>query len=258
MVYNELVDLDKLIIDYVTESGLRKKKFPNAEKIYPSDISWQRVRIRHDDVKYCTSDDYKKPSASILFSSTFENNTNKPQVYTLKTERTTSSTCTFNLSKAYCLSNNIGLKVTAPYIEAGAGLQRDMTVEKMNEDTFTQQMVWAVDNQVSVPSGYKTKADLVIVEKEYAGTFTMAVHYSGQINVVIRSKNSTGTFSVDVTDIFDEENGFTVNDDVATFICQGSCKCRYGVEQSVKLTQEKIPGFRKLENGIEEIELIDA
>ena len=114
--------------------------------------------------------------------------------------------------------------------------------------------VFVCNFQVSVPTGYKTKADLVILEKEYEGTFTCDVHYSGKINVVLRNKEKSGTLTVDVTDVFNEDNGFTVEDDVSTFTFHGSCKCRYGIEQSVKLTQEKIKGFHsKLENGFEDI-----
>lgn len=256
MVQNPLVDLTDLVINYIENSALKKRKFPNAEKIKSSDISWLHVRIRHDDAKYVSTGESSKPSASILFSSTFENNTKDPQVYTLKTERTTNSLCTYNLNRAYSYGKEISIKLNPPYLEAGAGFQKEMRVEKMNEHTFMQQLTWSVDNQVSVPSGYKTKADLVILEKEYEGHFTRAIHYSGSINVMIQGKDNSGTMTADVTDIFDRDAGFQVENGVSTFICEGACKCRYGVEQSVKLTQSQIT--QDLENGIEHSETTNS
>ena len=49
-----------------------------------------------------------------------------------------------------------------PIIEANAGFHGEMSMEKGVNQTFEQELAWSVDNEIEVPSGHVTKADLVI------------------------------------------------------------------------------------------------
>lgn len=47
-------------------------------------------------------------------------------------------------------------------IEANAGFHGEMSMEKGVNETFEQELTWTVDNEIEVPSGHVTTAELVI------------------------------------------------------------------------------------------------
>nr|KAG5709605.1 hypothetical protein BaRGS_001655 [Batillaria attramentaria] len=183
-------------------------------------------------------------------SANFSNDTPKPQRYTLRTERRTKSTCNVALNKTYTVGASIEIKLTPPnpIIEANAGFHGEMSMEKGVNETFEQELAWTVDNEIEVPPGHMTKADLVIKEDEFDGEFTIESKFEGKVVVTYETKKQrehVATVVRNVKSFLNKENGFKTDDEGRPcFVTKGKCKCRFGIEQNVLLKQTTLPSSK--------------
>ncbi|XP_052243764.1 uncharacterized protein LOC127853347 isoform X2 [Dreissena polymorpha] len=238
----ELLDLEELVRVWVNDFPLDKSQRKDADDIVSTDINWKHVRIHHGNTEYYDQVKQSTPKTHVLFTAHFTNDTDQEQVYTLKTERTTKSTCNIMMEKCYTIGFNLEIKLCPPnpVIQANAGFKGEMSVKKADEESFEEQLVWSVDNQITVPPKYKTKADLVLKEDEYTSHFKCETKFEGKIHVTLRSKKDNTpitTITGDVRHIFRSDQGFRVDKTGIYYVSQGRCKCRFGIEQHVKLSQ---------------------
>lgn len=241
----ELIDLEELVRVWVNDFPLDKGQRKDADDILSTDINWNHVRIHHGKTEYYDQVKQSTPKTHVLFTAHFTNDTDQQQVYTLKTERRTKSTCNISMEKCYTIGFNVDIKLCPPnpVIEANAGFKGEMSVKKADEESFEEELVWSVDNQISVPPKYKTKADLVLKEDEYTSHFKCETKFEGKIHVTLRSKRDNSpitTLTGDVRHIFRADQGFRVDKTGIYYVSQGRCKCRFGIEQHVKLSQTAI------------------
>ncbi|KAL3867645.1 hypothetical protein ACJMK2_040519 [Sinanodonta woodiana] len=241
----ELLDLLELIKIWVNDFPLDKSQKRDADELQHRDVNWDNVRILHGPTQYYDQIKKSSPKTHVLFTAFFTNDTDQPQVYTLKTERRTKSTCNIIIEKGYIIGASLEIKLLPPnpVIEANAGFKGEMSVTKADNETFEEELVWSVDNQITVPPKFKTKADLVIKEDEYTSQFQTETKFEGKIHVTLRSKKDNSpitTLTGDVRHIFRVDQGFRVDKTGIYFVSQGKCKCRFGVEQHVKLSQTEI------------------
>ncbi|CAI9721542.1 Hypothetical predicted protein [Octopus vulgaris] len=251
MPQHQIVDLESLVKERIKKFPFDKKEQDNMDKILPTDINWKNVAVFHGETTYSDASSFKKPNSHILFTANFENRTDHVQKHSLKTERRTKSTCTLKTEKAYSIGSSFQLKLVPPnpVIDANAGFHGSLNVSKMDEETFEEELVWAVDSQVSVQPGYKTSANLVIREEEYIGSFTSETSFQGLIHVTLRNKKDQSemkTMTIPVTQVFTAEKGFTCDGVSSIFVNTGECRCRFGIEQKLTLAEEK------LEENVEE------
>ncbi|GAB1597632.1 uncharacterized protein LOC115210375 [Argonauta hians] len=242
---HKIVDLEELIRCYVNDFPFDKKVIDNLDKILPTDINWKNVSIFNSEPIYTRVASQGKPQAKILFAANFENRTEKKQNHSLKTERRTKSMCTVTIEKGYSMGMSFQLKLAPPnpIIEANAGFNGSLTVSKKDEETFEEELVWTVDSEVSVPPGYRTRANLEIREEEYVGTFTSETRFQGLIHVNLRSKKDNSeikTMTIPVVDVFTADKGFRIEKKSSTFVNTGQCRCRFGIEQNLSLREEKL------------------
>ncbi|PVD22796.1 hypothetical protein C0Q70_16052 [Pomacea canaliculata] len=184
----QLVDIEELLRDSaerILDNELRKK----ADLEHP-DINWDRMHVTHSETQYTDSHRSPKPTAHVLFTANFSNDTPNPQRYTLRTERRTKSTCNIALCKTYTIGAHVEIKLTPPnpIIEANAGFHGEMSMSKGINETFEQELAWTVDNEIQVPPGHVTKADLVIKEDEFDGEFTIETTFEGTVAVTYETK----------------------------------------------------------------------
>ena len=245
MAQQELIDLEELVKHWVNEFPLDKSQRRDADDITSADINWNHMRIRHGATEYYDQIKQSTPKTHVLFTAHFTNDTNQPQVYTLKTERRTKSTCNISMEKSYTIGMSLDVKLVPPnpVIEANAGFKGEMSVTKADGESFEEELVWSVDNQISVPAKVKTRADLVLKEDEYTSHFKCETKFEGKVHVTLRNKKDNSpitTLTGDVRHIFRADNGFRVDKTGVYYISQGRCKCRFGIEQHVKLSQTKV------------------
>lgn len=249
----EVIDLEELVKDY-TQSFLDSDQRKHADLTAPV-INWDFMHVLYGPTKYTPSGS-PKPSAHVLFTANFTNDTPKPQTYTLRTERRTKSTCDMSFQKTFTYGAGMELKLTPPnpIIEANVGFKGELSKQKGVTETFEQELSWSVDNQIEVPSGYQTKAELVIKEDDYRGDFVIESTFDGKIVVTYENKKTREhitTINGHVKKVFKGKPGFRVDNlDRPVFTVKGVCKCRYGIEQNVMLTETKIQhGVREIQNG---------
>lgn len=241
----EILDLEELVKAWVEDFELDKSHRKEADVILPTDINWQHMRVQHGKTDYYDQIKKSTPKTHVLFTAHFSNDTNTKQVYTLKTERRTKSTCNISMEKCYTVGFNLDIKLCPPnpIIEANAGFKGEMSVTKADSQTFEEELVWSVDNQISVPSYHSTKANLVLKEDEYTSSFRCETKFEGKIHITLRSKKDNTpliTLTADVKHVFRAEHGFRVEKNAVYFTSQGRCKCRFGIEQRVKLTERAL------------------
>lgn len=236
------MNLEDMVREWVDDFPMDKAIRKEAEDITSADINWKHVRFYHGETEYFNQVKKSTPRMHVLFSAHFTNDTDQPQVYTLKTERRTKSTCMITMERSYMIGFELNIKVGPPnpVIEANAGFKGEMTVKRGDEETFEEELVWSVDNQISVPAKYRTKADLVLKEDGYTGDFKVETKMAGKIHVTLRSKKDGSVLmpiTADVRHIFRSNKMFTIQADGVFFESRGRCSCRFGIEQHVKLSQ---------------------
>ncbi|XP_022303844.1 uncharacterized protein LOC111111269 isoform X1 [Crassostrea virginica] len=248
----EIIDLEEIIRKWVSDFPLDKSQKKEADDILSSDINWRHMRVRHGSTEYYDQIRVNTPKTHVLFTAHFSNETDLNQVYSLKTERRTKSICTISIQKTFTYGYNLDLKLTPPnpIIEANAGFKGELGLTKSGDETFEEELVWSVDNQITVPPKFKTIADLVIKEDEYASHFKTESKFEGKVHVTLRNKKDNtplATITGDVKQIFTPDKGFRVDKTGVYFVTIGKCKCRFGIEQHVHLSQSELTETREID-----------
>lgn len=197
--------------------------------------------------------------ASILFQTKFTNNTGDDQEYTMKTEKTTTSTCSTEIENGWTKTWEMGINLKTPceVFEANAGYSREVSLSKTDGETFEESLSWGVESQIKVKSNHIAEAQLVVNEKKYSGDFVVTTVVQGMVYISftdVRDNNSilkaTGHEMVNIIKWFldrerrkgrtyefvqtDEEN------EIVTVTTKGRCKFRFGIKQEVVVHQKKI------------------
>ncbi|XP_076463290.1 uncharacterized protein LOC143295460 [Babylonia areolata] len=240
----EVVDIEELVRESAKEllDGDARKR----ADLDHAEVVWDRVYVTHGETEYVDTRRSPKPTAHVLFTANFSNDTPDPQRYKLRTERRTKSTCNINLMRTYTIGASVEVKLTPPnpIIEANAGFHGELSMSKGVNETFEQELAWSVDNEIEVPSGHVTKADLVIKEDEFDGEFTIETRFEGKAAVIFETKKHEHVMTVfrDVKNVLKKKDGFKIDDEGRPcFITRGKCKCRFGIEQNVLLKQSQLP-----------------
>ena len=238
----EIIDLEELVRAWVDTFPLDKSQKKEADDIASYDINWQHVQVCHGATEYYDQLNQPTPKTRVLFTANFTNDTDQQQVYTLKTERRTKSTCSISMERCFSRGFSLELKLTPPnpIIAANAGFKGEMSIKKADQESFEEELVWSVDYQISVPPKHKTKVDLALNEDEFTSHFKCETKFEGKVHVTLRNKKDNTpitTLTGDVRHIFRADQGFRVDKTGIYYISQGRCKCRFGIEQHVKLSQ---------------------
>lgn len=225
--------------------GLQTLKYDEVRM----DVNWSRVRFTPSRPEYSDAKMVDQPNSKVVFTSTFENNTDSEQEHSFTTERTTVCTSTTSISKGYTQGFNLELKIGLPdeVASATAGFGRETSVESTEETTKEQSITWAVDSSIKVPAKHKTIARMVVKEKEFNGKFKLNVRVRGMVIVTFTNLRDNNSFihstEGDISQILANAKGYSgyrIEGKTAIFDIEGHSKFRFGVEQRVKLDQEPL------------------
>uniref|UniRef100_A0A0N5AY11 ITIH3 n=1 Tax=Syphacia muris TaxID=451379 RepID=A0A0N5AY11_9BILA len=168
----------------------------------------KKLLIQHEEPKY------SQLNASgcrpyTLFKSVYTNNTDRPQEYSFKTERTTESLATVCREQGYMIGSEAELTLKTPceIAELKAGFKHEMSFNNINENTKSETMSWGVDSNVVVPAHFTTEASIVIEEMNYHGTYSVTSTLSGVITISIRRRRDGALvlpLTVNIAEIFRE------------------------------------------------------
>ncbi|CAJ0587567.1 unnamed protein product, partial [Mesorhabditis spiculigera] len=197
MAFNH-VDVEQIMEDYAWAQykdiqSLKKTRLDEFRGLDKDDIEFvvnrKALVIVHEDPDYVNF----MPSGAkpfTLFKSVFTNNTNRPQEYSFKTERTTESLCAVAREQGYTIGAEAELTLKTPceIAELKAGFKHEMHFNNLSENAITETLSWAVDSNVSVPPGYQTEASIIIEEMNYRGSYTVVSRLSGTVLISIRRR----------------------------------------------------------------------
>ena len=257
------VDVQGFVEDWAMEY-FRRKANKKEKKLLENDyismeIDWKRVRFTHAEPKY--EPEPPKPGAgtpinNILFTTHFTNKTGQPQRYTFKTERTTRSSCSVGLESSYTTGVEMSVKLATPcsILEANAGYKRELCLTSTSGETIEEELTWGVDSEIEVKGRHRAEAQLIIVEEEYSGKFSIKTSISGRVRAVFTNVKDNNSFvravEGDVDEIISRCMGdgklhgdaIVVDKATRSVVCKtgGTCRFKYGIKQNVEVDQKPI------------------
>ena len=199
--------------------------------------------------------DGQATKASILFQTKFTNNTEDNQEYTMRTEKTTRSSCTTTIENGYTrgVEMSVALKTPCEVFEANAGFHREISLTNSHGQTVEEEVNWGVESHINVKRGYVANAKLIIEEKKYDGTFTITSRISGMVHVSFTNSKDNNAMVYGTSDeiyaIVEEYlemqrnldnplDSFVEVREPEVIVCtRGKCDFRFGVKQQVLVEQ---------------------
>ncbi len=188
-----------------------------------------------------------KPNMSILFRTRFTNDTEKEQEYTMKTEKTTRSSCSTEVETGFTKGMEMSVKLAAPgeIFEANAGYHREYSLTDVDGQSFEEEVTWGVESTIHVEKLHVAEAQLVVNEKRYTGDFQVKTKLTGSVHVTFNNIKDNNSLIIgvtgDVTGIFEnmknKPNWVQIQGSSVFITTKGTCAFRYGVKQEVVVKQ---------------------
>jgi len=262
------------------EKRLQAKEQNNKGKYINYRIDWRDVRVtdrttwspleedtstEESDAKGATSNPSGgdrslagEPRTSVLFETKFINNTSEPQNYTMKTEKTTRSVMQTSVESGYTRGYEMSLKLASPcqVFEANAGFRQEVSLSKVEGESFEEELTWGVESQILVNKHHIAAARLVVDEKRQSGSFVVESRLRGMVYVTflsVRDNNSQikavgHDLDAIVKDYLARERKIghpladvdVLGDGTVVVKTKGSCKFRYGIKQHIRVDQIQI------------------
>lgn len=199
------------------------------------------------------------PHAGILFHTKFTNNTKAEQEYTMRTEKTTKSTCMTEVENGFTrgIDLSVNLKTPCEILEMNAGYHREVSLTNTEGQEFEEELRWEVESLIKVKAEHVAEAKLVVTEDKKRGDFKVVTRIRGDVYVTfndIRDNNSflksTGHEVAQIVEEYikqerrkGESMDFVeVQDNVVHITTQGSCQFRFGIRQEVLVDQKPLNG----------------
>ncbi|EYC45256.1 hypothetical protein Y032_0434g1399 [Ancylostoma ceylanicum] len=192
-----------------------------------------------------------------LFKSIYTNNTNRPQEYSFKTERTTESLCSIAREQGYTMGAEAELTLKTPceIAELKAGFKHEMHFNTLNENCQTEILTWGVDSNVQVPPHYCTEASIVIEEMNYKGAYSVVTKLSGTVVISIRRRKDGALvlpIRVNIVEVFlshlesphcrkEVKQVVTIEQrKVVRLLSKGTCHFQFAMKQRIDLKEDPI------------------
>ena len=279
------LDLEQIVTDwawreYDATANRRQRKLREKQKKNPGrkyinvNIDWSDVKFKdvtewpaltEEKVEGLPGDananaehggqmaDFGKSSASILFQTKFTNNTQDGQEYTLKTEKTTRSSCTTEIETSYTkgIEMSVNLKTPGEIFECNAGYSRELTLTNNDGETLEEELTWGVESLIKVKPEHIAYAQLVVNEKKYSGEFIVISKIRGYVAVEFRDVKAEVATTITVHNVAeivkeylqmqkrirDPVEFVEVKNNVVVVRTKGTCQFRFGIRQEVVVNQ---------------------
>jgi len=196
----------------------------------------------------------------VLFKTMFRNNSRSVQDYTMRTEKTTRSSCTTSMETAYTkgIDMCVTLKTPCEVFEGNAGFHSELTLTKAEGETIEEELTWGVESHIKVEGGNLATAMLVVEEIKYSGSFVILSTIRGRVSVTFTNKKDNNSHvhsvSADIVDILQDyveqqrpmkkfiDEIITIQESDRSILMQtkGKCDFRFGIQQHVLLDQRPI------------------
>ena len=284
------LDLEQIVKDwawreYDTTANRKQRRLREKQKKNPSrkyihvNIDWSDVKFKdvtewpalnEEKVEEKPGDakaneelgtqmaDFGKSSANILFQTKFTNNTQDGQEYTLKTEKTTRSSCTTEIETSYTkgIEMCVNLKTPGEIFECNAGYSRELTLTNNDGETLEEELTWSVESLIKVKPEHIAYAQLEVNEKKYTGEFIVNSKIRGYVAVEFRDVKGEVPTTITVHNIAEIVKDYMqmqerisesvefveVQDNIVVVRTKGTCRFRFGIRQEVVVNQVSLNG----------------
>ena len=278
------IDIEQIVKDWAwreydrtatrKQRRLREKEKKNSSRYLNVTLDWSEVKFVDTtdwpQLAEDKADDNDNQStmqaaaaggthANILFQTKFTNNTMDGQEYTLKTEKTTRSSCSTEVETSYTrgIEMSLNLKTPGEIFEANAGYTRELTLTNNSGETIEEELTWGVESLIKVKAEHIAEAQLVVNEKKYNGDFVVITKIKGYVFVNftnIKDNNSlVKATGHDLAEIVKEYiqmqrrigealDYVEVQDDTVVIRTKGHCQFRFGIKQEVVVNQIPLNG----------------
>lgn len=288
----ELFDLEKAVKDWAwkvywqtaskKQKKLREKELKKGTPYIGLQIDWSGVKFKDEtswpplteeefdeseagaadvvDAKQTTDASLKptssKAHSSVLFQTKFHNNTDDFQEYTLRTERTTCSTCETSLEHGFTRGYEMSVTLKSPgeILEASAGYHNEETLTNSAGQTFEEEMTWGVESLIRVKGKHVAEASLVVQEKKFSGDYVIKTQVWGHVFVSFTNlRENNAQFKATGHDISEIIKSYLASEgrkgktydyvdideaqSMVTIATKGKCRFRFGIKQEVKVYQ---------------------
>nr|XP_022301434.1 uncharacterized protein LOC111109556 [Crassostrea virginica] len=211
------VNLQDLFEEYAwkkfTEDwNIVKRVFRRRSKYYFG-IRWELLEFKHETTKY--DDRLEAVNATpggvsisgesgaksgcpmvsndvVLYQAEYKNKTPLKQEYTFSSTRQTTSSTTVELHETYTKGHECNIEISVPgdAVTVGAGLSGNLSVSKIDQESFESTTTWTVDTKVEVESGHRAEAKVYVSERNSIADFevktTMKIVDGKDFPIVIR------------------------------------------------------------------------
>ncbi|CAI4231903.1 unnamed protein product [Auanema sp. JU1783] len=259
------LDVDQILEDYAWKDfrdiqSVKKTRLDDFKNLDRDDcefvINRKNLVTIHNDPSYS----HMMPAGAkpyTLFKSVYTNNTDRPQEYSFKTERTTESLCAVAREQGYTIGAEAELTLKTPceIAELKAGFKHEMHFNNLSENCQTEALSWGVDSNVQVPAHYMTEASIVIEEMNYRGSYSVTSKLFGAVTISIRRRKDNVLVHVgraQVSEIFlnllNSSNckkeikqivSVTPNREVH-LLSKGTCQFQFAMNQRIDLQERPI------------------
>ncbi|CAJ0602356.1 unnamed protein product [Cylicocyclus nassatus] len=265
------VDVDQLLEDYAWShfkdiQSLRRTRLDEFKSLERDDcefiinrrnLSWVNEDPQYTDLTPVGAKPYT------LFKSIYTNNTNRPQEYSFKTERTTESLCSISRDQGYTMGAEAELTLKTPceIAELKAGFKHEMHFSNLQENCQTEILTWGVDSNVAVPPHYCTEASIIIEEMNYRGSYSVVTKLSGSVVISIRRRRDGALvlpIRVNIAEVFlahlesphckkEVKQVVTIEQrKIVRLLSKGSCHFQFAMKQRIDLKEDPIGVGREI------------
>ena len=215
-----IIDLEKVITEYAWRELKRDLKWYDCVKRidFTFDVSWNFFEFDHKTTRFqlrsgSSDGGYREKKQVELFRTDFTNNTNKDQVYKLRTQRQTKAATAVAIQKGFTLKGNCNFKLKIPteigHFGVSASADGYLRVCRPRGETFEDTFTWQVDSDVTVEPNHVTNARLLVTEDELVADFevrTLMRMPTGEAPIIVKRKNNKEIYAVmmisDLRDVF--------------------------------------------------------
>lgn len=155
----QILDIYDIIIKYAKDY----KKFLTKEErnkvdlelLGPADVNLENLKMDSRPAKHDNRQDPAAgppiPKNHVLFTSSFNNNTERDQTYSLRTERRTTAVRRVQLTRGLSKGSNFTFQLSAPnsVVAANAAFKDEVRCERTGESVTTEDLVWSLNSEVS-------------------------------------------------------------------------------------------------------------
>lgn len=217
-----ILDLERVITEYAWMELKRDLKWYDCVKRadFTFDVSWNFFEFDHKTTKFHLRSGnieggYREKKQVELFRTDFANNTNKDQVYKLRTQRQTKAATAVAIQKGFTLKGNTNFKLKIPaeigHFGVSASADGYLRVCRPRGETFEDTFTWQVDSDVTVEPNHVTNAKLLVTEDELVADFevrTLMRMPTGEAPIVVKRKSNKEIYAVmmisDLRDVFSD------------------------------------------------------